>query len=102
MKKALDESAEDHCDVVYLLINARPDTIWWHSYVTRSTKVVFLKGRVKFLHGDSGKPVNSSTAPSCIVIFDRNANNTKPVFDHWDWRTYGEEYWKKWWKLENK
>ena len=77
-----------------MLINARTDTKWWHSYVTKASVIVFLKGRVKFLHGDNGKPVNSSTAPSCIVVFDGDGINATPLVYHWDWRSQDADHFR--------
>jgi len=92
IEKAYEESRKPHCRSVHMLINARTDTKWWHSYVTKASMVVFLKGRVKFLHGDSGEPMNSSTAPSCIVVFDSESRDYHTMFYHWDWREHGVEY----------
>lgn len=89
VKKALEESKRDECLLVHMLINARPDTSWWHDYVTQASEIIFLRGRVKFLHGLTGKPVAGSTAPSAVIAFGEEWARTlnHPVIQHWDWRS---------------
>lgn len=59
-----------------MLVPARTDTKWWHSFVwdTKNNKfydfveVRFLKGRVKF-EDENGAAKNSAPFPSVILIF---------------------------------
>lgn len=59
-------NASKYVQVVFLL-PARPDTQWWHDWVTKASEIIFLKGRLKF---------NETTAkhvapfPSVIAIFN--------------------------------
>lgn len=62
MKKAFEESQQGGVTVV-LLVPARTDTSWWHTYATKG-EVIFLRGRLKF-----GGHTNSAPFPSAIVIF---------------------------------
>ena len=49
---------------VVMLLPARTDVKWFHQYVMKADKVIFLKGRLKFGDATSGAPF-----PSMIVIF---------------------------------
>lgn len=57
------ESARAGATVV-MLIPARTDTRYWHSYVAKSAEVRFLKGRVRFGGAKAGAPF-----PSAVVVF---------------------------------
>jgi len=50
--------------VVVMLLPARTDTAWWHSFVMKADEIRFIRGRLKF----SGHK-NSAPFPSCIVVF---------------------------------
>ncbi len=63
VKKAA-ESAEQGALVV-MLLPARVDTAWWHSYVQgRADFIYFQPGRVRFEGADSGAPF-----PSAIAVY---------------------------------
>lgn len=51
---------------VVLLIPARTDTRWFHSYIHRRAEVRFLKGRIKFETG--GVAGDSAPFPSMVVV----------------------------------
>lgn len=56
-------------ETIVLLIPARTDTKWFHQVVLPyAAEIRFLRGRVKFLDQE-GKPKNSATFPSMVVIF---------------------------------
>ena len=57
-------TAKDGDSRVVMLIPARTDTKYWHSYVMKASEVYFLKGRLKF-----GNSVNPAPFPSAIVVF---------------------------------
>lgn len=57
-------SSENTAKTVVCLVHARTDTRWWHNWVTRATRVEFVKGRLKF-----GGSSNSAPFPSAIVVF---------------------------------
>jgi phage N-6-adenine-methyltransferase len=59
---------------VVMLIPARTDTRYWHSYIMRASEIRLVKGRLKF--GD-GK--NSSPFPSAVVIFRPHWKYPAPV-----------------------
>lgn len=61
---------KEHCKgvTVVCLVPARTDTKWWHDYVMQASEIVFIKGRIKFLH--NGEELSSAPFPSAIVIFD--------------------------------
>ena len=87
VQKAYLESQRPECDGVWMLIFARPDTKWWHEYVAKATEIVFLKGRVKFVHPITGEG-DAAPAPSCVVVFrERLVDSASPRLSHWDWRS---------------
>jgi len=78
VQKACEETNDvGTCELVVLLIPARPDTKYWHSYILhtpeganfgyvdhRWIEVRFLKGRLKF-----GDQKNSAPFPSALIIY---------------------------------
>ena len=63
VKKAYEESQKPNTLVV-MLLPARTDTKWFHSYIYGKAEIRFVKGRLKF-----GGCDNSAPFPSMIVIF---------------------------------
>ena len=55
-----------HKGVAVMLIPARTDTRWWHSYIDKNpdAHVYFIKGRLKFGDGKNPAPF-----PSAIVVY---------------------------------
>ena len=55
-----------HHGVAVMLIPARTDTRWWHSYIDKNpdAHVYFIKGRLKFGGGKNPAPF-----PSAIVVY---------------------------------
>jgi|TARA_R110000851_G_scaffold81814_4_gene179496 phage N-6-adenine-methyltransferase len=72
IKKAYDESRHEDTRVT-MLVPARTDTKYWHSYIMKADEVYFVKGRLKF--GDSK---NSAPFPSAVVVFD--GTNRQQIF----------------------
>ena len=64
IEKAYTESMNPDTRVV-MLIPARTDTKYWHSYVMRGAEVHFIKGRLKF-----GTAENCAPFPSAVIVFD--------------------------------
>lgn len=56
-----------HGTTIVMLLPARTDTIWFHTYVLGWADIRFLKGRLKF--GDSK---NSAPFPSMLAIYNLN------------------------------
>ena len=56
----------EHRGVAVMLIPARTDTRWWHSYIDKNpdAHVYFIKGRLKFGDGKNPAPF-----PSAIVVY---------------------------------
>ena len=56
----------EHKGVAVMLIPARTDTRWWHSYIDKNqdAHVYFIKGRLKF-----GNAKNCAPFPSAIVVY---------------------------------
>ena len=67
MKKAYYEHKAYNVNAL-ILVYAKTDTKWWHSYVENKAEVHFIKGRIKFfLNGYETK--NSAPYPSCWIIY---------------------------------
>jgi phage N-6-adenine-methyltransferase len=60
--KAQDESRMGA--LVVCLLPARTDTRWWHEHVMRSSQIVLIRGRVRFVGAASSAPF-----PSAVVVF---------------------------------
>ncbi len=64
VEKAYKESKKENTTVV-MLIPARTDTKYFHSYIYNKAKEIrFVKGRLKF-----GDAKNSAPFPSMVVVF---------------------------------
>lgn len=63
------EKCATHKGLAVMLIPARTDTAWFHTYIYKkeNVEIRFIKGRLKF--GDSK---NSAPFPSMVIVF-RNA-----------------------------
>ncbi len=78
VKKAYEEVQENNCNCVVCLLPARTDTKLFHHFVMKSSMVVFLKGRLRFV----GAP-SSSVFPSMLVTFEswnKNQLQHSPIF----------------------
>lgn len=64
VEKAYKESLSPNTSVV-MLLPARTDTKWFHSYILGHAEIRFLQGRLKF--GDSK---NSAPFPSMLAIYN--------------------------------
>lgn len=62
VKKAYDSSKQGA--TVVCLVPSRTDTIWWHDYCMKASRIDFIKGRLKF-----GDAKNSAPFPSAVVVF---------------------------------
>ena len=60
------QKCAEHRGVAVMLIPARTDTRWWHSYIDKNpdAHVYFIKGRLKF-----GNAKNCAPFPSAIVVY---------------------------------
>lgn len=60
------QKCAEHRGVAVMLIPARTDTRWWHSYIDKNpdAHVYFIKGRLRF-----GNAKNCAPFPSALVIF---------------------------------
>ena len=68
VEKSYEESRKGA--LVVMLIPARTDTKWFHSFILGKAEIRFIKGRIKF--GDSSK---DAPFPSMIVIYRGGAKN---------------------------
>ena len=69
VEKAYNE-AQKKDTLVVMLLPARTDTKWFHSFIYHKAKIRFIKGRLKF-----GGCKNSAPFPSMIVIFKGASND---------------------------
>jgi len=67
MKKAYYQHINNGVEGM-ILIFAKTDTKFWHSFIEEKAEVHFIKGRIKFLK-DGFKTKNSAPYPSCFVIY---------------------------------
>ena len=74
VRKGYDEALKGR--LVVMLLPARTDTSYWHSYVMRATKIHFLPGR---LHFDDGP--NPAPFPSAIVVFEPGKLGGPPTIE---------------------
>lgn len=60
------QKCAEHRGVAVMLIPARTDTRWWHSYIDKNpdAHIYFIKGRLKF-----GEGKNPAPFPSAIVVY---------------------------------
>ena len=64
VKKGWEEAQNGN--IVVMLVASRTDVKWWHDYAMGAKEIRFVKGRLKFVGGDSGAPF-----PSAIVVFTK-------------------------------
>lgn len=83
VSKALFEASKPETTVV-VLIPARTDTVFWHDYIMKATKVHFVRGRLTFeLNGKpildaKGRPM-PAPFPSAVAVF-QNSPCHSPAF----------------------
>jgi len=54
------------------LVYARVETRMFFDYVwDQANAILFIKGRLTFLHADGQKPENTGGAPSCLIAYGR-------------------------------
>jgi len=70
VEKAYRESVSGCCVVV--LVFARTDTRWWHSWAMRAAEIRLISGRLKF-----GDAPNAAPAPSCLLVFSEAARQPR-------------------------
>lgn len=69
--KAHQETQKEGCTVV-MLIPARTNTRWWHSYCMKAAEIRFIRGRPKFGGAKYGFP-----QPLAVVIFKKHSGLTQ-------------------------
>jgi phage N-6-adenine-methyltransferase len=62
--KASREVAQGRAAVVVMLMPARTDTTYWHTYVADMASIFFLRGRLRFSNGEQAAPF-----PSALVVW---------------------------------
>lgn len=66
VEKAIAEA--DHCNVIVLLVPARPGSLWFNRLLARADEIRFLAGRVTFEGATNPAPF-----PSCLAILKPRA-----------------------------
>ena len=64
VRKFFHEVYAGDCHCAVMLLPARTDTKWFHSYIYNKAEVRFIKGRLKF-----GGSKDAAPFPSMVVIF---------------------------------
>jgi len=75
ISKGFTESYKPNTTVV-MLIPARTDTSYWHTYILPHAEIRFLRGRVKFTD-ENGVTKYPAPFPSAVVIFTKHKNIRK-------------------------
>ena len=52
-----------------VLAPARTSTIWFHKYIAKAQLVCFVKGRITFVDGPTGKTLSPAQFPNCLAVF---------------------------------
>jgi len=77
VRKAYEESRGAGGKVVVVLVMARTDTRWWHDYAMKASRIMFVRGRLKFRQGEEeGGP---APAPSVVLVFRDDGAGEGPV-----------------------
>lgn len=64
------ETNKKYGNLIVMLLPARTDTRWFHSFVYGKAEIEFIKGRLKF-----GNSKNSAPFPSMLVIYQEEKKN---------------------------
>lgn len=67
------------------LLPARTDTGWWHREVTGATAVCFLKGRIRFVHPETGERQGAGKFPSAVPYWGPSVDRFRHVFGPLGW-----------------
>lgn len=55
---------------VVVITNAATDTGWWHTLANAADQVWIMKGRVSFVHNETGQRVKGNNMGQTVFIFD--------------------------------
>lgn len=68
-----------------VLIPSRTDTRAFHKFAPSATKVLFIKGRLKFLCPETFQERTSAPFPSMLLEFDAKKTTRTPTVDFISW-----------------
>jgi len=72
-KKWIEKAIGEKKALSVFLIPARVDTKLWQDVIFKHADAIcFLKGRVRFVHPETGKASNPSVFPSALILFNAN------------------------------
>ena len=57
------------------LVFARTGTRWWHDTTPSATTICFIKGRLQFVNGTTGKTGASAGADSVLIAWGTQASH---------------------------
>lgn len=77
IEKALSESVTNSFTVVILIPNT-PDAGWWPEFCAEKRSIT--KGRISFVHPETGKPINGNTKGSALLVFRPLANYLPTIY----------------------
>lgn len=63
----LKKLSEHGCGIA--LTYSRTDTSWFQDAARKSTGVIFIAKRIKFINGETGQPGQQPGAGSCLIIY---------------------------------
>lgn len=78
MRKAVFEMEAGRSSV--LLTFARTDTEAFHVYAMRAARIIFVRGRLRFVSPDREK-VNVAPSPSMLLVFDAGFRGSRPSIE---------------------
>jgi len=67
VQKAVLEHRLGNAELIVMLLPARTDTKWFHTYIYNKAEIRFLKGRLKFEMGGVSK--DAAPFPSMLAIY---------------------------------
>lgn len=79
MQKAVLEMEAGHSSV--LLTFARTDTAAFHECAMRASRIIFVRGRLRFVSPDTQAKVNSAPSPSMLLVFDAEFRGKRPAIE---------------------
>lgn len=83
--------------ITVLLVPSRTDTRWFHKVVKHASRLIFIKGRVKFISPTNKYKPTPAPFPSMILVFDPVTWSGPPRIETFSNENQGENL-EKWFK----
>lgn len=65
------------------LTPARTDTVWWQRDMTTAKRILFWKGRIKFVGPDG--PMDAAPFPSALSYWGKRVEDFERIFKRYGW-----------------